>query len=207
MPQRCSADAPGPARLDIAARRRLLVLLPLLLVACAGSPPVQLYRLQTEPPVAPPPPRRGEAWQLLQPVRLPDYLDREALLLPQGGSGVLALSGHRWAESLRDAVPRVLLADLLALAGPGSVWTAPLPPGAAPPRQLRVEILALEAEADRSGVRLQARWTWSDVQGRSAPRAEGATLRVPAEDTGVDRLVDAHRLALWRLAERIAGSR
>lgn len=207
MPQRRFASPVGPARPSLAARRRALALLPLLLAACAGSPPVQLYRLPTEPPVTPPPPQRGEPWQLLLPVRLPDYLDREALLLPQGGSGVLALSGHRWAESLRDAVPRVLQADLLALTGPGSVWTAPLPPGAAPTRQLRVEILALEAEADRSGVRLQARWTWSDVQGRSVPRAEGATLRVPAQGGSIDRLVDAHRLGLWRLAERIAASR
>jgi uncharacterized lipoprotein YmbA len=32
------------------------------------------------------------------PVRVPDYLNRDAVLLPQGQSGLQALAGHRWAE-------------------------------------------------------------------------------------------------------------
>ncbi|MFO1327544.1 MAG: PqiC family protein [Rubrivivax sp.] len=149
----------------------------------------------------------ADAVQLLLPVRLPDYLDREAILLPQGTSGLLALSGHRWAESLRDAVPRVLQQDLAAHLGEGRVWTAPLPPALVPARQLRVEFGAFEVDTDRSGVRLDARWTWIDAQGRTPPRALSARLRVPAGGASIDALVDAHRLALWQLAARIAAAR
>lgn len=190
-------------------RRRLLLGPPLSLLAlsgCGHSPPVQLYRLRSEPPqpVASLPPPSAERWQLLQPVRLPDYLDREAILLPQGHSGVLALSGHRWAESLRDAVPRLLRQDLALLLGEAQVAGSPLPPGWTPTRLLRVELLALEAEADRSAVRLQARWTVSDPAGQRPPQTLGATLRAPAAGASIDELVAAHRLALWALARRIA---
>ena len=108
---------------------------------CGTSPPVQLYHLRSEPPLPTPAAAGAEVWQLMLPVRLPDYLDREALLLPQGETGLLALSGHRWAESLRDAVPRVLRQDLGALLGEGRVWPSPLPSGVTATRQLRVEIL------------------------------------------------------------------
>lgn len=188
-------------------RRRLLpgLLALLALAGCGHSPPVQLYRLRSEPPqpFAPPPPS-AERWQLLQPVRLPDYLDREALLLPQGRSGVLALSGHRWAESLRDAVPRLLRQDLALLLGEGQVAVSPLPPGWAPTRLLRVELLALEADADRQAVRLQARWTLGDPAGQRPPQTLSASLRAPAAGASIDDLVAAHRQALWDLARRIA---
>ena len=178
-----------------------------LLAGCGSSPPVQLYHLRSTPPV--PVPARApsaERWQLLLPVRLPDYLDREAILLPQGETGLLALSGHRWAEPLRDAVPRVLRQDLSALLGDDRVWVSPLPAGVLPTRQLRVEILGFEAETDRAAVRLQARWTVADPQGRLPPQAGSATLRVAADGGSIDRLVAAHRLALWRLAERISAT-
>ncbi len=179
-----------------------------LLAGCTSSAPVQLYHLRAEPPVAmtsvsP----SAQVWQLLLPVRVPDYLDREAILLPQGQTGLLALSGHRWAESLRDAVPRVLRQDLAALLGEDRVWTAPLPPGVSVTRQLRVEIVALQADAERMAVRLQARWMLLDPHGRLAPRTESVALRVASADRAIDTLVAAHRVALWQLAERIAATR
>ncbi len=189
-------------------RRRSLGLLGAsLLAACGSSPPVRLYHLPSAPPQPVPerPARTAQNWQLALPVRIPDYLDRQALLLPQGETGLLALSDHRWAESLRDAVPRVLREDLAALRGEGRVWTSPLPAGVQIAARLRVEILALEAGADRRSVRLQARWTLADPHGRDAPQSGSADLTVPSAGPGVDELVAAHRLALWRLALRITG--
>lgn len=187
--------------------RRSALLLMLALAGCGSSPPVQLYHLRSQPPVAPPArAASAERWQLLQPVRVPDYLDRESLLLPQGQSGLLALSGHRWAESLRDAVPRVLRQDLGLLLGEGQVWTAPLPAGLTVTKQLRVELLAFDVDSDRQAVRLQARWTVIDPRGQAAPATHGASLRAAADGGSIDSLVAAHRLALWQLAERIAGT-
>jgi uncharacterized protein len=178
------------------------------LVACAGSSaPIQLYQMRAAPPVAvaatasPP----TAVWQLVTPVRVPDYLDRDAVLVPQGQAGLQTLPGQRWAEPLRESVPRLLRADLAALLGEARVWSAPVPAGVVVTRQLRVELLALESNADRSAVVLRARWSISDPAGRTAPGVQTIMLNVPSASADVDSLVAAHRLALWRLAERIAG--
>ncbi len=179
------------------------------LAACGSSPPVRLYVLPSAAPGAPDvadvpvTAANAEVWQLMQPVRVPEYLDREALLLPDGSAALQLSSGHRWAESLRDAVPRVLLQDLLTLRGEGRVWASPLPPGLVVTRQLRVELLAFEADAGQQAVRLQARWTVTDPRAVQAPRSHAARLRVPRSSADIDGLVAAHRLALWQLAQRI----
>jgi uncharacterized protein len=193
------------------------------LVGCAGtSAPIQLYQLRAAPPVAvaavaaaatvvpvvpvtPAVAPTPAVWQLAMPVRVPDYLDRDAVLVPQGQAGLQALPGQRWAEPLRESVPRLLRADLAALLGEARVWSAPLPAGVQVTRLLRVELLALESNAERSAVVLRARWSISDPNGRAAPEAHSAAFDVPSAGLEVDSLVAAHRMALWRLAERIAG--
>ena len=196
------------------------------LVGCANpASPATLYRLRSEPPVALPaaqsPPKTtapvasvaAVTWQLMLPVRVPSYLDRDALLLPQGHSGLVPLAGHRWAEPLQDGVSRVLRQDLATLLGDGRLWTAPLPEGLRVRRQLRVELLAFEVSDKGQAVRLDARWTVLPVGAGfdagtnlclGAATVEQATLHVPSAGGDIDNLVSAHRLALWRLAERVA---
>lgn len=179
----------------------------LVLAACASPPPpARLVHLPSALPagvVLPQPAPRGR-WQLMLPLRLPDYLDRDALLLPQGQAGLVPLPGWRWAEPLRESVPRVLREDLAAWLGADAVWASPLPPGVVVQRQLRVELLAFEASADQRQVLLQARWTLADPQGAAPAQAHSATLRAEVAGTDGDALAAAHRRALWLLAEQIA---
>lgn len=182
-----------------------------LLGACGSAPlPVQLYRLAAPAPAgagaAASPVAASGVWQLVPPVRLPEYLDRDALLVPMGQSGLQALAGHRWAEPLRESVPRLLRQDLATLLGEARVWGVPLPAGVPVTQQLRVELLALEPAADRSAVTLRARWSLADTAGRNPPRVDAALIVVPVAGSDIDALVAAHRLALWRLAERIASA-
>jgi uncharacterized lipoprotein YmbA len=143
---------------------------------------------------------------LVLPVRVPDYLDRDALLLPQGQNGLLASPTHRWAELLSQSVPRLLAQDLSLLAGVGSVWTGSVPRGLAVRGQLRVELLALDVNATATAVTLKARWTISATDGVAQPvaRSHGVTLTAPSLGADADSLVGAHRQALWQLAQEIA---
>ena len=182
-----------------------------LLGACANNAPAPaLYQLRAEPPVAvaaasPAVASAGTpVLQLLLPVALPEVLDRDALVVAQGVAGVQALPGHRWAEPLRDAVPRLLRQDLALLLGEARVWIAPVPAGVVVTRQLRVEVQVLQTVADRSAVALQARWTLSDPLGRTAPVVQTTQLNVPTGGSEPGAWVAAHRLALWRLAEQVA---
>jgi len=176
------------------------------LVGCASPlPPPRLYALRTERPggAALPPAAPGPVL-LLQAVSLPELLDRDALLVPAGAAGVQPLAGHRWAEPLRDAVPRLLRHDLSLLLGADRVWALPLPTGVAVQRLLRVELLVLLASAARDAVQLQARVTLAPATGTAPPLVQIVRLQAPAADIGADALAQAHREVLWQLAEAVA---
>ena len=171
-------------------------------------PPPQLYHLRIDTPSAVP--TRSDVaapalvLQLMNPVRLPELLEHSELLLPQGQAGVQALASHRWAEPLRDAVPRLLRHDLAHLLGDAQVWGSPLPAGVLPTRQLRVEILALQANAERNAVNLSARYVLSHPLGSTPPLTQTLQLQAPSAATTPDALVAAHRLVLWQLAQALA---
>ncbi len=193
-------------RVPTAARWPALLLAAALAAGCASPlPPLQWVRLPAQLPdaSAAPRPSPGPAWQLMAPVLLPGHLDRDALLVPQGQAGLQPLGGARWAEPLRDAVPRLLRQDLAQLLG-APLWAAPLPPGVRPARQLRLEITALDVGADGRSVRLQARWSLADPAGATAPQLGEAAFSTPADGADADALAVAHRRALWQLAQRIA---
>jgi uncharacterized protein len=189
-------------------RRALCLGAVLLVTGCASPlPPVQWLRLPADlPEAAPAPPRAGNpVWQLMAPLLLPGHLDRDALLVPQGRAGLQPLGGARWAEPLRDAVPRLLRQDLARLLG-APLWAAPLPPGVRPARQLRLEITALDVGPDGRSVHLQARWSLADPAGASPPRLGEAGFSTVADGADADALALAHRRALWQLAQRIAAT-
>jgi uncharacterized lipoprotein YmbA len=183
---------------------------PWLLTACARPPvPTHWYELRSQPPGPVPPARAGDGalWEMASTVVLPGALDRETLVVASGAASLQPLTGHRWVEPLRDAIPRLLVADLAVLRGPGLVWRAPVPPGVNPARRLRVEIVTLMADTGRRTLRLQARWWLTDTRpGGAAPGLGQADIDIPLADTSVDALAAAHRLALWQLAVRIVES-
>ena len=176
-----------------------------LLAGCAvtSAPPPALYQLRSEAPAAVVPVTTTHVLQLTA-VTLPEVLERDALVVSQGQSGVQALPGHRWAEPLRDAVPRLLRQDLARLLGDTRVWAAAVPAGVVVTRQLRVEVQTLQTAADRTAVLLQARWTLSDPLGRVPPLVRQTQLSVPSGGGTPDAWVAAHRLAVWQLAEQVA---
>lgn len=185
-----------------------------LLLGCAAAPRAGLLHLPATPPAAlagadvpsPPGSPAADSWLIQYPVRLPDYLDHDALLLRQGAAGLQRLPGFRWAEPLREAVPRLLRADLARLLGEARVWTVPLPAGVQPARQLRLEVLAFEADAGQRQVQLQARWSLARADASTPPVAQAVTLQVPVAGGGADALAAAYRSALWQLAQRVVAT-
>ena len=185
----------------------------LLLSACGTPAPApRLYQLRTEAPVAGTPTTAGRAaaanvqavWELASEVRVPAYLDRETLVVLDGTARLELLEGQRWAEPLRDTLPRLLRHDLALLRGASSAWLAPAPAGVSVNRQLRVELLSLQASRARGAVLLQARW-WFSGDRTAPPQALTAELQVPVANLNDgEAIAAAHRLALWQLAERIA---
>ena len=182
----------------------------LLIAACSSAPqapPPQYYQLRLDAPAVADrstTPASAGIWQLMSPIRLPEYLERDVLWLPVGEAGLQPLPGHRWAEPLDEAVPRILLHDLAQLHGAGQVWSGSVPSGVTISRQLRVQVLDLSAAPDRRSVKLSARCSVSDPQHGVPLRILEIQLSVPSTGVEPDALVAAHRLALWQMAREIA---
>ena len=181
----------------------------LWLTGCAvDAAPTRWYELRAEPPQpkAAARPGDGAVWEVAGVVRLPGTLDRDTLVVASGASMVVPLTGHRWAEPLRDSIPSRLVADLAVLRGEGLVWRAPTPSTVAVDKRLRVQIDALIADAQRRSLHMKARWWLSDERGnKAAPTMGDADFQVPLGDNSVDALAAGHRLAIWQLAQRIVG--
>jgi len=142
-------------------------------------------------------------WQLMLPLTTPAHLERDRLMVPDGPARLRPLPDVRWSEPPADAIPRLLRADLAQALG-APVWSAPLPPGIAPARQLRVELMALDVAPGSAGVTLRAQWSVADPAGRRPPVAGATASTIRATADGLDALVLAHRAAVAGLAQRIA---
>jgi len=59
------------------------------------------------------------------PVTLPALLDRPQLVVRTGANRVDILETHRWAESLKSEVPRIIAADLAVMLKPARVSAYP----------------------------------------------------------------------------------
>ena len=195
-------------------RDALLLLAAAALTGCAtrDTPPRRLYALTGTPPLPPDakPGQDGRAWVLSPHIALPELLDREEILVAEGSAGLAPLPEARWAEPLRDALPRVLAEDLWRLRQPYPVWLAQ-------PRDRSAESLRLSLQVDEwlarpQGVglqlRLRARWHWAPLHapaGTTLPAAGAAELDLACAATA-DALADAYRRSVMQLAARIVAA-
>jgi hypothetical protein len=162
---------------------------PALLAGCS-SPPVLLYHLNADDR------RRDAAGADARNLaagagrRLPEYLDREAILVLRASS-LLALSGQLAELARRRCACCARIGGSLA----PPVVGAPVPAGVVVTRQLRVELLAFDIEP---GVAQCACRRWGPGRSRSVAarrRGDSATLRGQQRQRH-RRAVVAHRLAL-----------
>lgn len=204
-----------PTALPLHRRGCLLLLAAASMAGCATrtTPPRRLYALTGTPPLPPDakPGQDGRAWVLSPQIALPELLDRDEILVAEGSAGLKPWPEARWAEPLRDALPRVLAEDLWRLRQPYPV-TLGLPQNRdAESLRLLVQVDEWLAHPDAGGLqlRLRARWHWAPLRapaGTALPAAGAAELAVQCA-AQADALADTHRRSVMLLAARIvAGS-
>jgi len=185
------------------------------LTGCAtrNTPPRRLYGLTGTPPLPADakPGQDNRAWVLSPQLALPELLDRDEILVAEGGAGLRPLPEARWAEPLREALPRVLGEDLWRLRQPYPVTVGKpnSPEGESLRLVVQVDEWLARAEGTGLALKMRARWHWLPLQApreTALPAPASIELVVPCA-AQADALADAYRRSVTLLAARIvAGS-
>ncbi len=174
------------------------------LVACAGSPPVYYYTLESA----------SEATNVLKAVTsarqsvvvgigavsLPVYLDRLPIVQRKGAALVFDNS-QRWAEPLADAVPRVVAANLATQLPDRLIVTPPWSRSGKPDWKITVQVQRFEVEAGQ--VVLQTSWSLLDTEGHLVSKRHGEFVEACDGGDGA-AIATAHSRALAAFSAALA---
>ena len=171
-----------------------------LLAGCSRSPRVTFYTLDVAG-TAESTPFADESVSI-GPVSLPDLLDRQQLVVRTSATSVAILEAHRWAESLKSEIPRVIAGNLAGMIKPARVATYQQSSGADARYRILIDIQRLEL-TEGKGVALEALWSIRTVDGNVVQRGR-SEVNQPAAAGGYDALVAAQSQALTAVSRDLA---
>jgi len=143
----------------------LVSLVILLLAGCGSSPPVKYYGLDTMD-IRYTQDEAGAPVLALGPFRMPAYLNRSQMITRGSGAELIVDDVNRWAESLDDAIHRVLASNLDRLLD--SVTVVAYPSSALLEIDYRLVGRIDRFNADERGlVVLEVQWGAADTEGKT----------------------------------------
>lgn len=165
------------------------------------SPLPRAYVLAPASPAVLPAPGRGPAVGV-GPVMIPGYLDRTAIVVRAAGDEVRLSEDHRWAESLKDGVARVVAENLAGMIPTDAIAVYPWKTPWAIQYRVALEIMRFDGPLGGPLI-LSARWRLLDGAGRELV-LRAVNLSEPASDGTYGALVSAQSRLLARLSQDIA---
>jgi uncharacterized lipoprotein YmbA len=177
----------------------------LLLAACGSPAPQESYYTLSTPPS---PPLAESASQLslyVGPVSVPEEVDRVQMVLRTSANQVEISDGHRWAEPLKTAIPRVLAETLSRELRTPRVLASRQ--GATGPVDYRiaVEVQRFESSFD-AGATIEAIWTIVPTRKDGTIRNGRTLAQEPLPSRDPQGVAAAHSRALDRVGRDIAAA-
>ncbi|MBJ6799036.1 PqiC family protein [Geomonas propionica] len=170
--------------------------------ACSRSPRVTFYTLTPATPAAAVQNTFSSA-VAVGPVTIPELVNRPQLVVRVAPNRVAVLESHRWAEPLKNEIPRLLAQDLGPLLGSSRVYAYDQVSAAAAQYRVLVDIVRLESVPGES-VTLGANWV---VRGAGNARREGrAEIREQVTGSEYEAVAAAFSRALAALSAQITKS-
>jgi uncharacterized lipoprotein YmbA len=189
-----------------ASRRSLLalMLIPMLMLAACGSPlKERFYVLSASPMPAPAP--GGLSYRVgVGPVSVPAAVDRPQIVLRVDANRVALQEQSRWAEPLKESIPRVVAGNLAALLQDAQVAADAQDAAMAADCRVTIDIQRFDSVLGEAAT-LEALWRVS-VTGGGAATDGRFLIREPAGAPGMDALAAAHSRALAALSQDIAAA-
>ncbi len=149
--------------------------------ACATSRAEHFFVLTDVERAASPPSGSYAGSLVVDPVSLPELVDRPQFVIRGEGGRVVILEQQRWAEPLWSGVARLMAAQLGRLLGTTSVSSSD---GvlARPDHRVAVDIRTLDSAPGR-GVTVEALWSVRARMARARPGTRGGKHRARMETT------------------------
>lgn len=171
-----------------------------LLAGCSSSPRATFYTLNVAATNdAPVPTLKSVA---IGPITLPDLLDRPQLVVRTSANRVDFLETHRWAESLKSEIPRIIAVNLGILLKPARVSSYPQNAGLDADYRVMLDIQRFEM-AVGEGVSLEALWSVRKSDG-GVPKTGRTVVSEPVGAAGYDALVAAQSRTLAVVSRDLA---
>lgn len=179
-----------------------LLISALLLCACS-TPADHYYTLLGTPPVLP---IHDAAvnWNqsiTIASVTLPESVDRNELVVRSGANSVAVMETQRWAESLKNAIPRAIADDVSQLLGGATVSVRGDNAAADAKYLVYIDITRFDSVLNEAAL-IDAIWSVRAAMGGQSKSGK-STLRVPVRGNGFGELVAAHARALVDLSSEI----
>jgi len=138
----------------------------LLMMGCTRTEPVSYYQLSAfdngHASIAGN--AIGDSIIGIGPIRLPEYLDRQKILIRLGDNQLQLLDNHRWIEPLTDNISSVLREDLAILFNTERLLLYPWDRNTSVSYQLIINLVHFEAIGYQKA-HLEAIWSILDVNG------------------------------------------
>ncbi|SAL47135.1 lipoprotein [Caballeronia udeis] len=172
------------------------------LSGCATSPESKFYTLNAVP-VVEQSPKVARVAIAIDPVTVPELIDRSQIVTRVDANRVSIDEFARWAELLKSQIPRVLAADLEQFI-PGAIVSTY--PQRVDDNAYRVSVDVQRFDTSMSGAVTLA-VIWSARPPNRGERVSGrSVVHEAADGPGYDALVKAHSRALASVASDIAAA-
>jgi uncharacterized lipoprotein YmbA len=172
-----------------------------LLAGCASPLKERFYMLSASPMPAPAP--GGLSYRVeVGPVTVPAAVDRPQIVLRTDANRVALQEQSRWAEPLKESIPRVVASNLAALLGDVQVAADAQDAAVDADCQVKIDIQRFDSVLGEAAT-LEVLWRVSLASGGTATNGR-FLIREPARGQGYDALVAAHSRALAALSQDIA---
>jgi uncharacterized lipoprotein YmbA len=183
------------------ARRALL--LAMMLAGCGSALQERFYSLNSGgmPEAAAHRPAYRVA---VGPATIPALMDRPQIVLIAGANQVTFAEESRWAESLKDSIPRVIADNLAALLDEAEVTTDSQSAAAAADYRVLIDIQRFDSALGDAAT-LEVLWTVAGAKDSAAATGR-SRVRELARGTDYGAIVAAHSRALAAVSRDIAAA-
>lgn len=141
----------------------------------------------------------------LGPLRLAAYLDRPQLVTRHSAYELQVADFSRWAEPLKENLPRTLATNLGVLLGHSQIEIFPWPRGVAVNHQIRMEILRFDSGPDNLA-RLQVNWDLITQKGGPPVVSRQSEFQAQVSGTDDEAVVAALSATVAALSREIAAA-